>query len=605
MIGNLSGKLRYFFLILILIAAFIIRYKGTWFGYPLMVHPDEPNLVKTALRIIQTGNLNPHFFLYPTLNIYLLGMLYSGLNFTNQLFFNISTTNIPEIQYFISGRIFVLLQSTVTIYVTYQIGRRLFDSIAGLASACFIGASFLHISNSFTVTVDSSVALWASLSTLMAVLIYTNGKKRWYYLLGGVFVALTTSSKYTGFVSVAPILIAHMSLSRVDRTWVDTNIILYLLVIPVAFFLTMPYAILDYKAFLEALKFQAHVYKSGHLGHESMGNTSFHLYGKYLLTKGYGVAPSIFAGFGILWLLKKDVWKVLILISTPLLLFIFVGLYKVYFSRNIVAIIPFVSLFSGIFVCVAYNWLKDRVSEFGKSQWMKTPVNILFVILVISSITPQVIRAGQYIRKITLPDTRWVSMQWIKDHLPEGSWIGRGHYTPPIEKHSKKFLVRYLGYNAVLSRSEEVKRFDYMIVSSGSYQRFLDSPQRYSKQANTYRSFFAQNELVHEFIPDDKFLGGPKISIYKITKRRREYQVKFIDETGNVIVGLFTKALRWGKDRKGRVIVLQWDEKATFLFRDKKGKAHRIPNDVVKNRILDLSPSLSGKLKGDIRDIIS
>ena len=255
--------------------------------------------------MLATGDINPHFFNYPTLNIYLQTGVYSFVNLINQIFFDTPVYEIREINYYLSGRLFNVLLSTITIYIVYEIGRRLVDPVAGLASACFIGASFLHITNSFTVTVDSSVALWLSLSTLMAVLIYTKGKKNFYYLLGGIFVGLAISSKYISYVGVAPVLVAHYKASCTDKHFFDTNIFIYLLVIPTAFFITSPYVVLDYKPFFEALRYESHHYRTGHLGSEASGNTSFYLYGKYLTTKGYGFLPILFSSFGLIWLFKK------------------------------------------------------------------------------------------------------------------------------------------------------------------------------------------------------------------------------------------------------------------------------------------------------------
>jgi len=516
-------KIYRYLILIIIILAFFIRFKGIWFGYPLPLHPDEQVIVENALRMLATGDINPHFFNYPTFNIYLQTGVYSFVNLINQIFFDTPVNEVREINYYLSGRLFNVLLSTITIYIIYEIGRRLVDPIAGLASACFIGASFLHISNSFTVTVDSPVAFWLSLSTLMAVLIYTKGKENLYYLMGGIFVGLAISSKYISFLGVAPILVAHYKASCTDKHFFDTNIIIYLLVIPTAFFITSPYVILDYKPFFEALRFESHHYRTGHPGAEASGDTSFYLYGKYLTTMGYGFLPILFSSFGLIWFLKKDPWKAALLLSTPLLLFVFVGQYKVFFPRNIVAVIPFLSLFSGAFIFALYEWLKSALSGWEKFHWITATSTIVFVIaLLFFSIGDQVTQAYQYIQTITLPDTRWESVQWIKDHMPTGSHIGREGFTPPIEKYTEQFHVSYLGWIAVVSNPEELKNLDYMIVSSYDYGPFLNSESKYPKEASIYNSFFKNNQLIYELIPDGITLGGPKISIYKIIQLEEE-----------------------------------------------------------------------------------
>jgi len=514
-----QNKFHIFLLLIILGIAFSLRVKGIWFGYPLPVHPDEPVLVETALNMLNTGDLNPHFLIYPTLNIYLQALIYKAITLGSQALFSLSAADIPVIWFYIVGRLFNVLLSILTILITYELGRRLISSSAGLISAWFITFSFLHVSNSFTVTVDASVAFWLSLSTLMAVLIYTKEKKLAYYLLGGVFVGLAVSSKYTAFVGVAPILIAHYKQSRNKRDWIDKNIIAVLLVIPIAFFITTPYAILDYKTFLGALKHNAMHYSIGHPGAQADGSTSFYLYGKYLLNNGYGLFPTLFAGIGFIWLLRKDPWKVAILVSTPLLLFLLVGKYKVFFPRNIVALVPFLSLFSGFFIVAAYEGLTSKTFNLRKSKRMMLGANALLIMVLVGSVYMPTIETVKYVNRITLPDTRWVSIEWIKKNIPEGSYVGRENYTPPLEEYTKSYKVVSLGYFAVAEKPEDVQRLDYMIVSTGDYDRFMRAPEKYPKEQKAYVAFFDTHELVHEFIPDTKTLSGPKVSIYKIRRR--------------------------------------------------------------------------------------
>ena len=81
-----SNTIYFWLLFLILIFSFLIRFPGIWFGYPLPVHPDEPRLVQKALNIIHTGDFNPHFFNYPSLNIYLLSIAYTVIAFIGNIF---------------------------------------------------------------------------------------------------------------------------------------------------------------------------------------------------------------------------------------------------------------------------------------------------------------------------------------------------------------------------------------------------------------------------------------------------------------------------------------------------------------------------------------
>jgi hypothetical protein len=317
---------------------------------------------------------------------------------------------------------------------------------------------------------------------------------------------------------VAPILIAHVIKSNNKGDWIDKNIIALLFVLPSAFFLTTPYAILDYDTFLNALKYESRHYSTGHSGHEAKGSTSFYLYARYLLFEGYGLLPTVFSGFGLIWLLRKDPWKAIILVSAPLLIFLFVGRYKVFFPRNIVAVVPFLYLFIGFFVVSIYEWLIAGKFNLKKSKRMLLGANGLLIIVLVESVYMQAVKTLKHVNHITLPDTRWVSIEWLKKNIPEGSGIGREFYTPPLEKHTNRFKVVYLGFGAVAKKPEDVQKLDYMIVSSFDYLWFLDGRINDLKQKKAYMEFFDTHELVKTFCPDSKFLSGPTLSIYKIKK---------------------------------------------------------------------------------------
>lgn len=503
-------------LTVILIAAFALRLKSIWFGYPLPLHPDEPIVVQSALNIILTGDLNPHNFLYPSFNIYLNALLYKTVSLFEGLVLGIPAEAIPEIHFYLFGRAMNVLFSTATIYVVYDIGRRLFNPWAGMAAACFIAASSLHVNNSYYVTVDTSMALWCTLACLTAVLIYTKGAKTSYYLAGGVCVGLAVSCKYTAFPAFLPILVAHLCQARQGGNLLNRNIILAAAAVPAAFLLTTPYALLDYRAFVSALAHQQREYSISHPGSESFNRLSIGNYCTYLFTEGYGMVSSILALAGIPVLFRQSRSRALLLLGCPLAILGFLGMYKIYFPRNVVVLIPFMALFSGYTVVAAASWCGRKISG-----WMRTPgpelaTFVCGALFVAISIQGQVISDVHTMRENGLTDTRWVSLLWSRDNIPAGATVGREHYTPPLEKYSKKQDVVTLGYFGVARKSALMPYLDFVITSSSDYSRFLDEPEKYPTETFMYNEFFARNRLVKEFSADGSSTTGPTIRIYEI-----------------------------------------------------------------------------------------
>jgi hypothetical protein len=102
-------------------------------------------------------------------------------------------------------------------------------------------------------------------------------------------------------------------------------------------------------------------------------------------------------------------------------------------------------------------------------------------------------------------------------NLPSGSIVGREPFTPPVEKYTGKFNIRYFDiFDLAYLDYSVVKKLDYMILSFFSYGKFLNNSHVYLEEAKAYKEFFKTHELVKEFIPDGKTLGGPRIRVYKI-----------------------------------------------------------------------------------------
>ena len=68
-----SRQITLIALAFILLFGVLLRLYKLDFGVelPYVAHTDEPTQYNPAIRILTTGDLNPHFFNYPSLPIYL------------------------------------------------------------------------------------------------------------------------------------------------------------------------------------------------------------------------------------------------------------------------------------------------------------------------------------------------------------------------------------------------------------------------------------------------------------------------------------------------------------------------------------------------------
>jgi 4-amino-4-deoxy-L-arabinose transferase-like glycosyltransferase len=513
---ELNGKIVQLLLFLVLLTGFILRYKSMWFGYPLITHPDEPRLVYVANNILKNDNFNPHFFNYPSLIIYLQTFVIVCVNTFEHHILGIPIEDIPRVHFLLLGRMIASFFSVISIYIVYLIGRKLASSNVGILSALIVAISPLHIENSAYVTTDIWVAIFLTFILYFSLKIYEDNKLS-NYLLAGLFVGLAIGSKYTAFLFFISVLIAHL-LSREFRlkNLFQRNLVLSAITSVVVFLLTTPFAILDYRKFLKDLAFEAHHYRNGHTGSEAIGNTSWDLYFNYLLSSaGVGYMVVFLGLVSFIFIIQKKYRVLLVVAISPLLLFLFVGNYKVYFARNVVSLVPVLAILASTSIYILFNlFLND-------SRYKKY-MHPLYILLLLIISFPLLNKAILDVKNKNLPDTRWESIIWIQNNIPKGSKLAIQAYGPPLQRHSKQYKVLYLGIlksNNYDNSSKIDDSVQYVVMSSGSYGRFFDkqgNPKPEHRIATKfYIKFFKQYKLLHELVPKVGVLSGPTIKIFE------------------------------------------------------------------------------------------
>ena len=500
----------------LLILAVIIRLKGITFGFPLIVHPDEPTIVNIAKNIIINKDLNPHFFNYPSLFIYLQAFLYVIIFGILKVFGTVQHfSDIDPLGFYLWGRVLAVLLAMSTIFIMFKIGKLLFDRVTALFAVLFLGVSVLHISNSFMITVDSPLAFWAMLSIFMSVLIYKNGPQKKYYILNGLFIGFAISTKYTGFWVALSLLAAHfLAFQKGEKiNWnlkfiFDKYFIIAVALIPIGFLLTTPFALLDFKTFIRDFLFEASHYRAGHPGLES--EKFSYIFYITRLSQYFGSIPLLLSFFGTVWLLIKNKKHFLVLALFPLIYFMFLGSYKVRFERNMVVLLPFLALMAGYTCSNLYAALKKYLPNLNL-KFLNIIAAVIFIALLSHPVYEQARKAVRHVRLINLPDTQVFAKKWIEAHIPEEALVGQEHYTPPLD--STKIHAEYLGICGLIR--QPIDKYDFLITSSLNYKRFFKNEEQFAKEAGLYNDIFESHILLKEFVPDKIHSTGAVVRIYK------------------------------------------------------------------------------------------
>src|SRR5438093_9980860 len=132
-----------------------LRFWGIQFGLPDdFARPDEEKLIGAALNILQ-GDPNPHFFLYPTLFIFVISAAYAVLSGVERLAgatasqadFVAQSIADPSLLH-LTARLLAAAAGVATIPVLYSAVRRVSSARAALIASGFLAVAFLHVRDS-------------------------------------------------------------------------------------------------------------------------------------------------------------------------------------------------------------------------------------------------------------------------------------------------------------------------------------------------------------------------------------------------------------------------------------------------------------------------
>lgn len=495
----------------------LLRLASAWESYPLVTFYDETAMMQTAVNMLANHDPNPHFFNYPSMLFYVYAALISGVNLVTHQTLPVGVPVGYVVEYFIAGRVLASLAAAASIAVTFLVGREIASSAAGLFAAGLVAVSPKLVGKSAQVTTDIWTATFATAVLLFSVRILRT--RAWRdYLLAGAFVGLAAGSKYNAVVFAASVLVAHLlTYERLTfKALVDPKLLLSGVVAVTVFVATTPFAVLDMRSFLHGLGLEAAHYSTGHAGFEASGR-SWGLYASALASPHFlGHVGLALALISAAFMLKKEFRGVAVVLALPFALWLFLGQYKVFFDRNILGAVPSLAIAAGFAIYAI-------TQSFPIFQQRPALVSLLFVGLFLVAAAPLAITTFQEVRDKTLPDTRWIALNWIRDNIPPDSRVGLGPSTPPIlhSRYGGRFKVEDIAVETSATGQASIdERFDYLIVSSKWYGRYFNEDGTakvpYLAEAKAYEELFDTHELVYEVSPTPGRSSGPVVRVFRM-----------------------------------------------------------------------------------------
>jgi len=488
--------------------ALVMRLWGLGFDLPNLYHRDEAKYVSIALRVLKTGDYNPHFFNYPSLFFYLLAIAYipyvlymaahgrlmslQGLVLPEQVLENVvGIAHMPS--QLLVGRAVVAMFGVLTVLGTYWLGRAAYGRRAGIVAALMLAISPTHVRNSHFVAPDVAMAFFVLAAFVFCLRIWQEGRWR-HYILCGLFAGLSISTKYNAYPILLTMILAHALRGPIRRD--ARPVAVGLGAAACGFLLTTPFSLLDLSAFLNGVAFEMYHYATmGDPGIE--GQNGLLWYAAYLI-RNEGIVPLIAAVEGIVGVLSRSM-KTLLLASFPAIYLGATSLYVVKNDRTVLAILPFLAILCGGLV----ERLGDRLASLvgGKRRALQAALLLGLAALIVTPLVQSV----AINRRFSAEDVRTLVTVWLDAKVPAGSRIAGEYYSPLLERSPHVFHWVDRAIDLPISWYQD--NVDYLVLVENRYGGYRLDPARYPEQIAAYDQLTTQFELVKEF--EGGALGNP------------------------------------------------------------------------------------------------
>jgi hypothetical protein len=501
---------------LVLLGAAALRVVGIGYGLPLRCIEDEPFSVNSARRMATTGDLRPARLIYPTFQIYMLAAAYKLLEWTApavETLAGIGYSIYDTTPSFLVARFLTALLGVLTVLALYLAGRELYGAAVGLFAAAFLAFSPMHVGYSHSATTDLPMGFWTTLSFLFTAKYWKRGMFR-HFALAAFSAGIAFSTKYHCALILIPLGAAWL-FRTIEEKRFNFRIAYAVLLFLAGFLLFTPYVLIDFPVLVSGFrKIYGHYAGYGHPGYSGSNNWLYYL--KSFADMGI---LSLLASFaGIAFLLRKFSRESLVVLSFPVIFFIFVSSFKVSFARNLIPVLPFLALFAAIAVDAVSGRLSSKFFKFRGGYAL--PAAALMILCLRFPALCSLDTTVSYTRT----DTRASVGKWMDKNLPPATFFAYEKFPPNF--NWSLFLSRSIGfayqYPPEYYRTEG---FDYLLMNSFAYRRFFDRPEENAGPIETYERLWKSPvlHLLKEFEPE-RLSPGPAIKIFEVTETKRFHE---------------------------------------------------------------------------------
>jgi 4-amino-4-deoxy-L-arabinose transferase-like glycosyltransferase len=444
----------------ILGGAAALRLVGVSYAHPFaLFSPDEQSIVPRAWHMAHGGGLDPHWFDYPSLLMYLLAPFQAWEAHPSYL----------------AARLVVIALAVGSVAAAWWLGSRSYGGLAGPVAAACVAVETTHVAYSRMAVTD--VPLTLGVAVTLALLV--SGRIE----LAGLAAGIATSFKYPGVFLLVPLVVAAWGQWR--------RLAIGVAACAAAFAATSPYFFVHIgSAFGDARRVQ-NLAREGWLGfeHDHIAPIAF----SDRLWEGLGPAL-IVCVVGLVVALVRRERNDLILASFVVVYFLDLCTLGAHFDRYVLPLVPALGALAGRLRALA-------------------PVTLLLLVVPLT----WTIREDA---RLTRTDTRVVAQRWVDRHVKLDTRLAVDPSLPPFTGYRIVKLDLPLPSEDHPDRDRNISRMRlqdvrYVIVTGAVADRVLDAREHYPFEARFYENV-QKLKRVFYVGEDQGGLNGPWVAIYRL-----------------------------------------------------------------------------------------
>ena len=444
----------------ILALAATLRVVGVAYAHPFaLFSPDEQSIVPRAWHMAHGGGLDPHWFDYPTLLMYVIAPFEAWESHPSYL----------------AARLVVIVLAVGSVAASWWLGSRAYGGAAGAVAAAAVAVETTHVAYSRMAVTDVPLTL----AVAVALALMVSGRIE----LAGLAAGLAMGFKYPGVFLLVPLVVAGW------RQW--RRVAVGLVAAAATFCATNPYFVVHLSSAVGDVLRVQRIAREGWLGfeHDHIAPIAF------LDRLWNGLGPALLVCLlGLCVALVQRKRNDLILASFVIVYFLDLCTLGAHFDRYVLPLVPALGALAGRMRALA-------------------PVTLLLLVVPLT----WTIRDDA---RLTRTDTRVVARSWVEGHVrPEtrlavdpslppfsGFGIVKLDLPLPSETHSDR------DRNLARLRSEDVR---YIVITGAVADRVLAAREDYPLEARFY-DHVRKLKRVFYIAKDARNLNGPWVAVYKL-----------------------------------------------------------------------------------------